>query len=188
MPPEAKNGAASATYSEENIKYLDPREHVRLRPGMYVGGTDIRALHHLIYEVVDNSIDEALAGRCDHVQIVLHDDGSVAISDNGAGIPVGMNKELGISTLEGVMTKIGMGGKFDSNAYKVSGGLHGVGVSAVNALSAELHAEVYRNGVMYRQIFKEGLRQSDVEEIRKLKKGEPTGTTIRFWPDYGIMD
>ncbi|MCA9891529.1 MAG: type IIA DNA topoisomerase subunit B [Anaerolineae bacterium] len=188
MPPESKNGAANATYSEENIKYLDPREHVRLRPGMYVGGTDIRALHHLIYEVVDNSIDEALAGRCDHIKIILHDDGSVAIADNGAGIPVGMNKELGISTLEGVMTKIGMGGKFDSNAYKVSGGLHGVGVSAVNALSAELRADVYRNGKMYRQIYKEGKPDTGVEELRKLENGEPTGTTIRFWPDFNIMD
>ncbi|QPC80908.1 type IIA DNA topoisomerase subunit B [Phototrophicus methaneseepsis] len=188
MPPESKNSAANATYTEENIKYLDPREHVRLRPGMYVGGTDSRALHHLIYEVVDNSIDEALAGRCDHIQVVLHDDGSVAISDNGAGIPVGMNKELGISTLEGVMTKIGMGGKFDSNAYKVSGGLHGVGVSAVNALSAELYADVYRNGFMYRQVYREGLPQADVEKLRPLEDGESTGTTIRFWPDFGVMD
>lgn len=188
MPPEAKNPAVNAAYTEENIKYLDPREHVRLRPGMYVGGTDSRALHHLIYEVVDNSIDEALAGRCDHIHVVLHDDNSVSISDNGAGIPVGMNKELGISTLEGVMTKIGMGGKFDSNAYKVSGGLHGVGVSAVNALSAELHAEVFRNDFMWRQIYKEGLPQGDVEKIRPLENGEPTGTTIRFWPDFAIMD
>lgn len=189
MPQPSKNTALNnSEYTEENIKYLDPREHVRLRPGMYVGGTDARALHHLIYEVVDNSIDEVLAGRCDRVEIVLNDDGSVSVSDNGAGIPVGMNKELGISTLEGVMTKIGMGGKFDSNAYKVSGGLHGVGVSAVNALSSEFIATIYREGTVWRQIYREGLPSTKVEKIRDMEEGESTGTIQRFTPDFKIME
>jgi len=188
MASQPNNPATEGQYTEENIKYLEPREHVRLRPGMYVGGTDLRALHHLIYEVVDNSIDEVLAGRCDRVEIVLHDDGSVTVADNGAGIPVGMNKDLGISTLEGVMTKIGMGGKFDSNAYKVSGGLHGVGVSAVNALSSEFVATIHRNGHVWRQVYNEGLPSTDVEKIRPLEDGEGTGTIQRFIPDFSIMD
>jgi len=188
MASEPKNPPINGQYTEENIKYLEPREHVRLRPGMYVGGTDARALHHLIYEVVDNSIDEVLAGRCDRVEIILHDDGSVTVADNGAGIPVGMNKDLGISTLEGVMTKIGMGGKFDSNAYKVSGGLHGVGVSAVNALSAEFVATIHRDGHVWRQIYNAGLPSTKVEKIRPLEDGEVTGTIQRFIPDFSIMD
>jgi len=175
-------------YSEDNIKYLNPMEHIRLRPGMYVGGTDIRALHHLIYEVVDNSIDEALAGRCDHILVTLNPDGSATVTDNGVGIPVGMNKELGISTLEGVMTKVGMGGKFDDSAYKVSGGLHGVGVSAVNALSAHTQVEVFRNGKVYRQSYSQGVPTSQVEEIRDLEDGESTGTSTTFMPDYTVMD
>jgi DNA gyrase subunit B len=175
-------------YSEKDIQYLNPMQHIRLRPGMYVGGKDTRALHHLIYEVVDNSIDEALAGRCDRILVTLRDDGGVTITDNGVGIPVGLNKELGISTLEGVMTKVGMGGKFDSNAYKVSGGLHGVGVSAVNALSRELQAEVFREGHLYRQVYQQGNVITDVEKIRKLDDGEPTGTQITFWPDFDVLD
>jgi DNA gyrase subunit B len=190
MPPEAKNPPVvdKQGYSEDNIKYLDPREHIRLRPGMYVGGTDSRALHHLIYEVVDNSIDEALAGRCDHITVTLHDDGSATVADNGAGIPVGINRDLGISTLEGVMTKVGMGGKFDSDAYKVSGGLHGVGVSAVNALSAEFIATVHREGYVWQQRYHEGKPVTKVEKIRPLESGEATGTIQRFLPDFNIMD
>ncbi|MEL6309376.1 MAG: ATP-binding protein [Chloroflexota bacterium] len=177
----------NSNYGAENITALDPREHVRRRPGMYVGGTDSRALHHLIYEVVDNSIDEALAGRCDHITITLHDDQSVTISDNGAGIPVGMHSS-GKSALEVVMTVIGAGGKFDNDAYKVSGGLHGVGVSAVNALAGELVATIYREGHVWEQRYAEGIPQSGVEKIRKLEEGEPTGTSIRFIPDFNIMD
>lgn len=175
-------------YTEESIKYLDPMEHIRKRPGMYVGGTDIRALHHLVYEVVDNSIDEALAGRCDTILIALNADGSVSVTDNGVGIPVGLNKELNMSTLEGVMTKVGMGGKFDSNAYKVSGGLHGVGVSAVNALSSFTKVEVFREGNLWQQTYARGVPTSKVEKIRKLDEGEATGTRTTFHPDFDIMD
>ena len=132
-------------YNASSIQKLEPREHIRRRPGMYVGGTDVRALHHLIYEVVDNSIDEALAGRCDRILVTLHKNGVATIKDNGVGIPVDKH-ESGKSALELVMTEVGSGGKFDNEAYKVSGGLHGVGVSAVNALSAELTATIFRDG------------------------------------------
>lgn len=175
-------------YTEENITYLEGIEHIRLRPGMYVGGKDIRALHHLIYEVVDNAIDEALAGRCDRIVVTLHANGFVSIRDNGVGIPVGINKKLGISTLEGVMTKVGMGGKFGTGAYKVSGGLHGVGLTAVNALSDELIAEVYRDGFHWRQIYKRGIPQSGVEQVRPLRDDEGTGTVISFRPDFTVLD
>jgi DNA gyrase subunit B len=174
--------------TEEQIIYLDPMLHVRKRPGMYVGGTDIRALHHLIYEVVDNAIDEALAGRCDHIMITLHEGNAVSVTDNGGGIPVGLNKELGISTLEGVMTKIGMGGKFGGGAYKVSGGLHGVGVSAVNALSTEFISTVYREGHVWEQRYKTGVPTTQVTKIREMEPGEPTGTVQRFIPDFTVMD
>jgi DNA gyrase subunit B len=186
MPPNGKDKSAQE-YTAKQIQSLDPREHIRRRPGMYVGGTDIRALHHLIYEVVDNSIDEALAGRCDRISIVLHDNGSVSVTDNGAGIPVDMH-EKGMSALELVMTEVGTGGKFDNDAYKVSGGLHGVGVSAVNALSEHLTASVYRDGYVWEQRYEAGLRVSEVEKIRPLEEDEPTGTTVRFIPDFTVMD
>lgn len=163
-------------------------EHIRLRPGMYVGGTDVRALHHLIYEVVDNSIDEALAGRCDHIEVTLHADNYVTITDNGVGIPVGFSPKYGMSTLELVMTQVGAGGKFDNQAYKVSGGLHGVGVSAVNALSEELHAVVHRDGKVWRQIYRAGTPQTAVEPLRDLEPDEVTGTTITFKPDFTILE
>jgi DNA gyrase subunit B len=175
-------------YTEESIKYLDPMEHIRRRPGMYVGGTDLKALHHLIYEVVDNSIDEALAGRCDQIMINLHNDGSVTVVDNGVGIPVGIQKDTGKSALEMVMTMVGAGAKFDSNAYKVSGGLHGVGVSAVNALSAAAKVEVFRNGEVWTQSYEQGRPNSDVVKIRDMEPGEPTGTRTTFIPDFTVMD
>jgi DNA gyrase subunit B len=175
-------------YDESNIKYLEGIEHIRLRPGMYVGGKDMRALHHLIYEVVDNAIDEALAGRCDRILVVLHDDGFVSVADNGVGIPVGKSAQLGISTLELILTKVGAGGKFDSNAYKVSGGLHGVGLTAVNALSEELRAEVWRDGFLWQQIHKRGTPVTPVEKVRPLEPNEPTGTRISFKPDFTILD
>ena len=175
-------------YNEDQIKALDPREHIRMRPGMYVGGVDQRALHHLIYEVVDNSIDEALAGRCDHITVALHDNNAVSVSDNGAGIPVGHHRQKNMSALEVVMTQVGAGGKFDNDAYKVSGGLHGVGVSAVNALSSELTATIYREGHVWQQTYHEGLPAGGVEKVRKLRDNESTGTTITFTPDFNIMD
>jgi len=188
MPSQGKNGAGQGNeYGAAQIKKLDPREHIRKRPGMYVGGTDARALHHLIYEVVDNSIDEALAGRCDHILVTLHDDNAVTITDNGAGIPVDKH-ESGASALEVVMTEVGAGGKFDNDAYKVSGGLHGVGVSAVNALSSMLKATIYRDGNVWEQTYSAGIPTSGVEAVRKLDANEPTGTAISFIPDFTVMD
>jgi len=174
--------------TEANIKVLKGLEAVRKRPGMYVGGTDIHALHHLIYEVVDNSIDEALAGRCDRIDIVLYEDGSASIADNGGGIPVGLHPEEHISTLQLILTTLHAGGKFDESAYKVSGGLHGVGVSAVNALSEWLVAEVARDGYVHRQRFHQGLPVSEVEIVREMAPDEPTGTWIRFMPDFTVME
>lgn len=176
-----------SNYNASNIQKLEPREHIRRRPGMYVGGTDSRALHHLIYEVVDNSIDEALAGRCDRIEVILHKDGSVTVADNGVGIPVDKHKS-GKSALELVMTEVGSGGKFDNEAYKVSGGLHGVGVSAVNALSAQLTATIRRDGHVWQQTYSEGIATSRVKKRRRLKDGEETGTVITLVPDFTIMD
>ncbi|GIL12199.1 MAG: type IIA DNA topoisomerase subunit B [Chloroflexi bacterium] len=174
--------------TDADIRYLDPMEHVRTRPGMYVGGVDSRALHHLVYEVVDNSIDEVLAGRCDHVIVTLHDGHVVSVADNGGGIPVGINQDTGRPTVEGVMTKIGMGGKFGSGAYKVSGGLHGVGVSAVNALSDEMRTTVFRDGYVWEQVYRQGRPVTEVEKIRKMEPGESTGTIQTFKPDFTILE
>ncbi len=175
-------------YNEDDIIKLNPMEHIRLRPGMYVGGTDVRALHHLIYEVVDNSIDEALAGRCDQIMVTLYDNNIASVADNGVGIPVGIHKTEGRSTLEMVMTEVGTGGKFNNSAYKVSGGLHGVGVSAVNALSEELTATVFRDGKLWQQTYQAGKPITEVEPIRSLDAGEHTGTVITFRPDFTIME
>ncbi|MDX1991522.1 MAG: DNA topoisomerase subunit B [bacterium] len=175
-------------YVESSIKKLNPMEHIRKVPGMYVGGTDVHALHHLIYEVVDNAIDEALAGRCDHIEITLHEDGSASVTDNGVGIPVGIHPDEGISTLELVMTNVGAGGKFGTGAYRVSGGLHGIGVSAVNALSSEFVSQVRREGYLWQQVYRIGKPVTPVEKIRPLEPGEATGTTQRFIPDFTVMD
>lgn len=184
----AKNNGNVSQQTAKNIQKLEPREHVRRRPGMYVGGTDGRALHHLIYEVVDNSIDEALAGRCDHIMVTLLEGNAVRVSDNGGGIPVDLHVDSGLPALEVVMTEIGAGGKFDNEAYKVSGGLHGVGVSAVNALSAELRATIFRDGYVWEQTYHEGIPVTGVERLRPLEENEDTGTTITFVPDFTVMD
>jgi DNA gyrase subunit B len=183
-----KDFAAVNRQTEDQIKVLEGLDPVRTRPGMYVGGTDLRALHHLIYEVVDNAIDEALAGRCDHITVTLYPDHYVSIADNGGGIPVGINKDKGISTLELVMTHLHAGGKFATGAYKVSGGLHGVGVSAVNALSEELVAQIFRDGTVWQQNYRMGKTMTEVTPIRPMVPGEPTGTIITFKPDFTIME
>jgi DNA gyrase subunit B len=181
------NPISPAAYDEGSIKVLEGIDHIRLRPGMYVGGTDLGALHHLVYEIVDNSVDEALAGRCDRIEVVLQPDNIVTVADNGVGIPVGINRETGLSTLEVVFTKTGAGGKFDNSAYKVSGGLHGVGAAAVNALSENLRVEVWRDGKVWQQLFSRGRPLSPVTAIRAMEPGEPTGTIVTFQPDFTIM-
>ncbi|MFZ5822580.1 MAG: DNA gyrase subunit B [Chloroflexota bacterium] len=173
----------NASYEAENIQVLEGLEAVRRRPGMYVGGTDIKALHHLVYEVVDNSIDEALAGACTRIEIIIHPDSSVTVEDNGRGIPVGIHPQMKKSALEVVMTTLHAGGKFGGGGYKVSGGLHGVGVSAVNALSEWCEVEVRREGQVHFQRFERGHPQEAVKVIGKTKAGESgTKTTFKFDP------
>ncbi|HBC30558.1 MAG TPA: DNA topoisomerase (ATP-hydrolyzing) subunit B [Clostridiales bacterium] len=172
-------------YSADQIQVLEGLEPVRKRPGMYIGSTGERGLHQLIYEVVDNSIDEALAGYCDTIKLTINEDNSVVVVDNGRGIPIETNKKTGKSTLETVLTVLHAGGKFDNDAYKVSGGLHGVGVSCVNALSEYLVAEVNWNGKKYRQRYERGIAKTEVELTGNTKQ---TGTSITFIPDSTIFD
>jgi len=174
-------------YGADQIQVLEGLEAVRKRPGMYIGGTDTKALHHMIYEVVDNAIDEAMQGRCDKIVVTIHKDESVTVEDNGAGIPVDIQKQTGMPALTVVMTKLHAGGKFGDVGYKVSGGLHGVGVSAVNALSAWLETEVKRDGKVWRQRFNRGVPVTDVEEVGECEPGE-TGTIQRFLRDDTIFD
>ncbi|MEC8617604.1 MAG: DNA topoisomerase (ATP-hydrolyzing) subunit B [Bacteroidota bacterium] len=172
-------------YSADSIQALEGIEHVRMRPSMYIGDVGSRGLHHLVYEVVDNSIDEALAGHCDAISVTITKENGIRVKDNGRGIPVDMHKKEGVSALEVVMTKIGAGGKFDKDSYKVSGGLHGVGVSCVNALSIYLKATVYRDGKIWEQEYSKGKKTKEVEEV-----GNTTdrGTQVEFSPDKEIFD
>ena len=171
-------------YSADSIQALEGMEHVRMRPSMYIGDVGVRGLHHLVYEVVDNSIDEALAGHCDTITVTINEDNSITTQDNGRGIPVGIHKKEGVSALEVVMTKIGAGGKFDKDSYKVSGGLHGVGVSCVNALSESLKATVYRDGKIWEQEYERGKPHYAVRESGATDR---RGTTVTFKPDPQIF-
>lgn len=173
------------SYTEENIQVLEGLEAVRRRPGMYIGSTSSRGLHHLVYEIMDNSIDEALAGYCDEIKVIINKDNSITNIDNGRGIPVGIHPKLGVPTVEVVHTVLHAGGKFDREGYKVSGGLHGVGASVVNALSERMDVEVYRDGKVYLQKFKRGVPVSELKVIGITKK---TGTKTTFKPDPEIFE
>jgi len=181
---EEKEKEAKA-YSADSIQALEGMEHVRMRPSMYIGDVGVRGLHHLVYEVVDNSIDEAMAGHCDRIDVVITETGGVRVKDNGRGIPVDIHKKEGVSALEVVMTKIGAGGKFDKDSYKVSGGLHGVGVSVVNALSKHLRATVYRDGKIWEQEYSQGKGLYPAKEIGT---SDERGTAVEFQPDGTIFE
>ncbi len=176
--------AANTQYDADNIQALEGLEAVRVRPGMYIGSTDTKGLHHLVYEVIDNSIDEHLAGYCTHIEVIIHKGDTITVRDNGRGIPTGMHQKLQKSALEVVMTVLHAGGKFDKNTYKVSGGLHGVGVSCVNALSIHLRAEIHREGKIFVQDYSEG---KPVADVRIVGESDKTGTIIHFQPDPKIF-
>jgi DNA gyrase subunit B len=180
MSEEQKKG----NYGADSIQALEGMEHVRMRPSMYIGDVGVRGLHHLVYEVVDNSIDEAMGGHCNTIDVIINDNNSISVKDNGRGIPVDIHKKEGVSALEVVMTKIGAGGKFDKDSYKVSGGLHGVGVSVVNALSVNLKAVVHRNGNVYEQEYERG---KTMYPVKQTGETDFRGTVVTFSPDPEIF-
>ena len=171
-------------YDESKVVVLEGTEHVRVRPSMYIGDTSVRGLHHLVYEVVDNSIDEAMAGVCDRIDVVLRADGSIVITDNGRGFPVGIKPEYGMSALELCLTRLGAGAKFDRDSYKVSGGLHGVGVSVVNALSAWMRVRTVRDGQVWEIGFERG---KTVQPLAQTGGDDRSGTRVEFLPDTQIF-
>ena len=177
----------SAEYGADQIQILEGLEAVRKRPGMYIGSTSIRGLHHLVYEIVDNSVDEALAGYCDTIKIILNADNSVTVIDNGRGIPVGINHKAGLPAVEVVITELHAGGKLGGGGYKVSGGLHGVGASVVNALSEWLEVEICREGKLYKQRYERGKVMYPLKEISECDI-DKTGTKVTFLPDKEIFD